>query len=1100
MAEYWVVTETGYLFKSNGVANDDWSVIATELDMLFLDGRTDKLQDGYLMPHEEAAKLTREEREILTLPEIFPYFLSVKTNSTVGTREFKYIVTYLRPDGTPFVNPKIIGSLIKITEDRQYMFNLPQFQIVQAAQVCNEKIKTLSKREDFINTGLATTAQIKEYSASVQAVLDRYTNEMKVVMPDKLSVTIKKNEDGSYRVEPVLLQKKGTESIPLSSDSFEEAFNDDFNKNNRVKGNYLGNDGFMYVVEPALQEGLKEIKKYSHLSEQEAKELAACPAAKFDTPVFDFDLSYYADRVKEIGEFVKKSLPYINPDLGGWLPDEGEALTNTQSILDLMGLTDDYFKTNDFIKEAHNKIIDARNAQQDNVLINGRTIQLGPAFVEFIERKYDAIQKENENKKPIEAVPEGQDENPVKQNGKKVLIIKDNIDELQYTAKKRLEESSQINESNIYSGLSEYIKLYPHQKEGIAWILQCWKDGYKGVLLADDMGLGKTMQALSFISGRKKVNPVYLKKSVLIVAPVSLLRNWQEEIIKFVKPNLFKDIIELYGSEISKYRRNGTLDLQDITEDYIVLTTYETLRTYQLYMGRVEWSVMIIDEAQRIKNPGAMITDAVKAMKYDFAIALSGTPVENTWLDLWSIMDFVVPGKLNSLVEFKNKYQNQLDKLKNKKDELRELGNALKKDLEPVFLRRLKKDYLSALPAKKIYKCPEVMPEKQKEAYEAVIQRVKANQDKIGRKNMLQVIAELRDVSLFSDLAVCSDHALAKMNPSIIINSSARLKKTFQILMNIKAVNEKALIFVTSRKMQRLLVHLIEKVFNIFVETPINGELPSEQRQNYINRFCKAEGFNVLILSPVAAGVGFNITAANHVIHLGRCWNPAKEDQATDRVYRIGQQKDVNIYLPMAVHTAFGEGGTFDEKLDKLLDFKRKLSDSVIYPTGENPEDGYTIYGEIFGTGDVKAGSSTTKKRYWTIDDMSKLDGSMFEKVICDLYNCMEGFSATKTPDSNDHGADVVVYCDTKNRKGLLIQCKQTSTTNLIGKNGVEEVYGAIPMYREMHHYSFKGVVVTNGVGFTTEAKNKAKSCKIKLISRKELSELFKKYPTERNC
>lgn len=1098
MTEYWSVAETGYFFKTDDVANDDWRVIATELDMFFLEGRTDKLQDSYLLSHEEAAKLTREEREVLTLPEIFPYFLSVKTNSSIGTRDFKYIVTYLRPDGTPFVNPKIIGSLIKITEERQYMFNLPQFQIVQAAQVCNEKIKTLSKREDFINTGLATTAKIKEYGTSVQAVLDNYTNEMKVVMPDKLSVTIKKNEDGSYRVEPVLLQNNGTDIIPLNSGYFEEAFNEDFNKENRVKGNYLGRDGVKYVVEPALQEGLKEIKKYSHLSEQEAKELAACPAAKFDAPIFDFDLTYYADRVKEIGEFVKKSLPYINPDLGGWLPEEGEAQANTQNILEVLGLTDDYYKTNEFIQEAHNKIINARNTQQDNVLINGRTIPLGPAFVEYIERKFDAIQKEN--KRPVEATPEGQNENPGKSGGKKVLIIKDNIDELQYTAKKRFEESSQVNESNICSGLSEYIKLYPHQKEGIAWILQCWRDGYKGVLLADDMGLGKTMQALTFVSGRKKVNPVYLKKSVLIVAPVSLLRNWQEEIIKFVKPNLFKNIIELYGSEISKYRRNGILDLQGITEDHIVLTTYETLRTYQLYMGRVEWSVMIIDEAQRIKNPGAMITDAVKAMKYDFAIALSGTPVENTWLDLWSIMDFVVPGKLNSLVEFKNKYQNQLGKLKNKNDELRELGNELKKDLDPVFLRRLKKDYLSALPAKKIYKCPEVMPEKQREAYEAVIQRVKANQDKIGRKNMLQVIAELRDVSLFSDMAAFSEHALAKMNPSDIINSSARLKKTFQILMNIKAANEKALIFVTSRKMQRLLVRLIENIFGIFVETPINGEVPSEQRQNYINRFCKAEGFNVLILSPVAAGVGFNITAANHVIHLGRCWNPAKEDQATDRVYRIGQQKDVNIYLPMAVHSAFGKGGTFDEKLDKLLDFKRNLSDSVIYPTGDNPDDGLTIYGEIFGTGSVQTNPATTKKRYWTIDDMKNLDGSMFEKVICDLYNCMEGFSATKTPDSNDHGADVVVYCDTKNRKGLLIQCKQTSTNNLIGKNGVEEVYGAIPMYRDMHRYSFKGVVVTNGVGFTTEAKNKAKSCKIKLISRKELGELFKKYPTERNC
>ena len=182
-----------------------------------------------------------------------------------------------------------------------------------------------------------------------------------------------------------------------------------------------------------------------------------------------------------------------------------------------------------------------------------------------------------------------------------------------------------------------------------------------------------------------------------------------------------------------------------------------------------------------------------------------------------------------------------------------------------------------------------------------LLKKQKKHVTKIGKKNMLQVIAELRDVSLFQGLSLYNEMALANMDVNKILNSSARLKRTFQILMNVKAANEKALIFVVSKKMQRLLVRLINEIFEIKVETPINGEVQSAQRQHYIDRFCQSNGFNVLILSPYAAGVGFNITGANHVIHLSRCWNPAKEDQATDRAFRIGQHKNVNVYLPMSI-------------------------------------------------------------------------------------------------------------------------------------------------------------------------------------------------------
>lgn len=1092
MSNYWLVNETGYFFKNDNPEHDrDWNVIATELDMLFLEDRAEKRQTGYLLVHEEAAKLNSEERELLTLPEIFPYFLSVKTNSTINNKDFCYIVSYLHPDGTPFVNPVVIGSLIKITDERQYMFNLSQFQIVQTAKMCNARIDTLKSREALINNGLATMAKMKEFASGVQAVLDKYTNDMKVVMPDKLSVKVKQNEDGSFRVEPVLLNTRGAQIIRFDDEKFEKAFDDEA----EVQGNYLAKDGTKFVLESALQEGLKEIKKYSRLTQQEAVDLLSCPATKFESNAFEFDLADYADRVKEIGEYRKKSLPGVNPDLGSWLPDEGDAFTKASDILDNMGLTDDYYRTDNFICEAYEKIIDARKNNINRIEVNSKVIDLSPAFVDFIVRKKDALEKRKKAVKTTEGTP-------VKDQD--ILIIEDNISVLGYTeevqniAADRFAETQEVNENNICTGLADGIKLYQHQIEGIRWILNCWKDGHRGVLLADDMGLGKTMQALAFISGRKNIDSKHFNKSVLIVAPVSLLENWQAEIIKFVKPGIFDNVLKLYDSGIAKFKKHGILDLHEVEKNYVVLTTYETLRTYQLYMGKVEWSVIIIDEAQRIKDPTTRLSLAVKAMKYDFAIALSGTPVENSWVDLWSIMDFVVPGKLGSLTDFNNNYQSRLKKLKNKKDELKELGTQLKNDLEPVFKRRLKKDYLEELPEKKIIKYADVMPPEQKKAYENVIEKAKETRNKIGKKNMLQVIAELRDVSLFPGLSLYNELALANMDVNKILNSSARLKRTFQILMNVKAANEKALIFVVSKKMQRLLVRLINDIFQIKIETPINGEVQSAQRQHYIDRFCKSDGFNVLILSPYAAGVGFNITAANHVIHLSRCWNPAKEDQATDRAFRIGQNKNVSVYLPMAKYPGFEEGVSFDERLDKLLDFKRDLSDSVIYPTGEDQDDVLKMYGEIINEGDKQQKIGEQEKIYWKIDDMSLLEGTMFEKVIADLYNNMPGYKATKTPDSNDHGADVVVYCDNSSKKGILIQCKVTTTDKPIGKTAVEEIYGAIPMYNEEHNKSFKGVVVTNGKGFTSEAINKAKSCKITLIAHDELSKLLKKYPTER--
>jgi hypothetical protein len=351
----------------------------------------------------------------------------------------------------------------------------------------------------------------------------------------------------------------------------------------------------------------------------------------------------------------------------------------------------------------------------------------------------------------------------------------------------------------------------------------------------------------------------------------------------------------------------------------------------------------------------------------------------------------------------------------------------------------------------------------------------------------------LRDISLFPGLKDMKLSSYLHSDTEYIINESARLKKAFEILREIKTKNEKVLIFIISRKMQQLLRYLIEREFSIKVGPPINGEMNGSRRQEIINNFNKLQGFAVLILSPEAGGVGFNITSANNVIHLSRCWNPAKEDQATDRVYRIGQKQEVNVYLPMAVHPDFGANGSFDEKLDGLLDFKRKLSENVLFPTGDTEFDGIKVFDELTSEpGEVK------EITYWQIEDILKVNGVAFEKIMSGLFKAMQ-YTALLTPPSNDNGADIVVLCDKTNHTGYLVQCKQTATSNNMGPEGVEQVTSAIKYYEKLYSpYKFKGLVVTNARGFTINARERARVNNIELWSNDKIKELLEKYPVKK--
>lgn len=1081
MENCWNISELGYIYQAeNDLIEEEQYSILYELENLYVDGKVDKINSDYIIRHNVAASFENEERDVLHLPAVFPYIISIKHKGNLANNRFHYILSFFDSNGKPFVNPEIIGTYIRISPEVDYLFNYPQYDIVRTVQQCNNTVKGLD-RINALMFNCEHLARIKQSVNKVDAKLSDYLKSKNIIVPEKITINIEKKKNDEYLIKPILLEGEEKNFEPLKNvDSFEDAFE----KQVRVNSTYIGTDQTIYIMKPNVKSGLQEIKDNEKIKKEDIERIEKQPKEIFSSDAFEFDLSNYSDRVISIGDFVRKSLPYLNATEGSWLPEEGVASfstregASTEPLLPLMN--------RDNIMEIIEKIKAAQESEQQNFIYNNKTYMITKKLTQRAFEVYEQFFGKDHN--------DDDTTKNVKVSAFRALNIKDNIDKLEYEARKKIYE---ILNEKMFSGLNEDIHLYAHQKSGVQWMFQCWKDGHHGVLLADDMGLGKTMQAYTFISGLKLSSSNQKMSSVLVVAPVSLLKNWEDEFKKFIRPNLFEDIVELYGGAIKQYKFNGKISLQSLAKNHLVLTTYETLRDYQLSFGCIEWSVMVIDEAQKIKNPTTMVTTAVKAMQYDFGIALTGTPVENTWNDLWSIMDFVAPGKLGSLKDFHQKYQGKIKSVKHDRKELNILGEKLQQDIQPVFLRRLKKDILNDLPEKRIIKLEEPMPLEQQKAYEMVIKNARDYKGKIAKGQILKVIAELRDVSLCPYLELYKDTAFMNQDYDSIIHCSARLKKTFDVLDDIKKRNEKVLIFITSRKMQRIVKYIIEKKYGISVPPAINGAMQSERRQEVVSDFNEAKGFKVLLLSVEAGGVGFNITAANNVIHLSRCWNPAKEDQATDRVYRIGQQKNVNVYLPIAYDPNFLKEASFDEKLDQLLDYKRNLSESVLYPTGDSSEDGIAIFNEILGQESKDVLSETSKRygnSYWTINDMANVEGIVFEELIGKLFSAMAIYDVEVTPPSNDKGADIVVKKN-DGKTGFLVQCKQTSNNKNMNQGGVVEVYGAISYYNKLYNMKFEGCVVTNAKGYTENACELAQVNHVKLIARDELADLLKKFP-----
>ena len=429
--------------------------------------------------------------------------------------------------------------------------------------------------------------------------------------------------------------------------------------------------------------------------------------------------------------------------------------------------------------------------------------------------------------------------------------------------------------------------LYPYQEDGFRWMNFMLQERC-GCILGDEMGLGKTLQIITLIT--KHISP---DNHFLIVAPVTLLENWRREFSKFA-PSV--KVLVHHGSSRTGFYKNF------LSYDVVVIS-YGTAVSDQAILNMLKWKLVVLDEAQNIKNPGASRSKAVKKINREIGIAVTGTPFENHMSDLWSLMDFVAPGVLGSLSEFSSQYSDD-----------NESAKKIEQILSPVMVRRRVADVAKDLPER--VDIPEVL-------------LMDAQESLLYEGERLRIVEELGEKA--ATLATLQKLRMYCTHPSLIQEEKAfidpdkysmKYRRMCEILSEIIAKKEKVILFTSYTGMFNILLSDIPSRFHIPVYS-INGATPVEERQPTVDRFSTVEESALLVLNPRAAGTGLNITSANYVIHYNLEWNPALEDQASARAYRRGQTKTVFVYRLFYANTV-------EQVVNDRIELKRDLSDTAV--------------------------------------------------------------------------------------------------------------------------------------------------------------------------
>jgi SNF2 family DNA or RNA helicase len=452
-------------------------------------------------------------------------------------------------------------------------------------------------------------------------------------------------------------------------------------------------------------------------------------------------------------------------------------------------------------------------------------------------------------------------------------------------------------------------RLRPYQERGLAWLSFLGHLGL-GACLADDMGLGKSPTTLALLAAERTAGA--RPGPTLLVCPMSVVGNWQREAERFT-PGLAVHVH--HGAE----RLTGPAFRETAEQADLVVTTYALAARDRDALAEVPWARIVLDEAQNVKNSAARQSQAVRSLRAPRRVALTGTPVENRLAELWSIMEFLNPGLLGSARAFRARFAVPVERFHDE-----DAATLLKRLTGPFVLRRVKTDrsVIADLPAKLEMKVYCNLTREQATLYQAVVDdmlaRVEQSEGIERRGLVLATMLKLKQV--------CNHPAQLLADASGLGGRSGKLERLEELLEEALTAGDKALVFTQFAEFgQQLQRHLTARLDREVLY--LHGGTPKKARDQLVTRFQGDGGPALFLLSLKAGGTGLNLTAANHVVHFDRWWNPAVEDQATDRAFRIGQRRDVQVRKLVCV-------GTLEERIDRMMEEKRGLAARIV-GTGE---------------------------------------------------------------------------------------------------------------------------------------------------------------------
>lgn len=455
-----------------------------------------------------------------------------------------------------------------------------------------------------------------------------------------------------------------------------------------------------------------------------------------------------------------------------------------------------------------------------------------------------------------------------------------------------------------------HAELRPYQQEGFEWLV-FMRDQKFGACLADDMGLGKTVQLITYML--HTVSVLQIDKPTLIVCPTSVVGNWQKELSRFA-PDL--EVYTHYGPR--RLKSDDLTSYISTQRPHVILSTYGTVTQDADDLQLIDWATVALDEAQNIKNMQTLQSRAIRKLKGEHHIALTGTPVENRLSELWAIFDFIHKGYLGSFTRFTENFITPIER-----EESESHKRVLRMKIRPFLLRRSKRDpelQLNLPDKQESLEFCALTPE-QAAHYEGYIQDTLATIEELTgfekKGRILKMLNKLKQL--------CNHPALFLKEPfedaNTMVSRSVKLKRIIEMTKEIIDNGEQCLIFTQYIGMGNLIQHCLTELYNVDVPF-LTGSMPKNQRDNLVDQFQAGE-FPVFLLSLKAGGTGLNLTAATHVLHADRWWNPAVENQATDRAYRIGQTQFVQVHKFVTI-------GTIEEKIDKMIAMKSALSEELI--------------------------------------------------------------------------------------------------------------------------------------------------------------------------